>query len=514
MKTRAVHVLLVAAVGVVGWCVGVGAAVGALGDLDVSFGTGGKVTTAVGTGTDRGYGVVVDSADRIVVAGYSYNGSNNDFAVVRYTSSGVLDTTFGTGGKVTTAIGTSNDRGYAVAVDSAGRIVVAGYSWNGSNNDFAVVRYTSSGVLDTTFSTDGKVTTDIGTSNDYGRAVAVDSAGRVIVAGYSYNSSNNDFAVVRYTSSGVLDTTFSTDGKVTTAIGTSNDYGRAVVVDSADRVIVAGDSWNGSDYDFAVVRFLAAGVPGVPSGVVGVSGDGEVVLSWVAPSVTGGAVVTDYVVEYSADGGVSWFVLADGTSTSTSATVTELLNGTGYVFRVSAVNSAGTGPVSVVSASVVPAAVVVVVPAPGVPAGCTIIGTPGDDVLYGTNGADHICGLGGNDKIYGKAGNDILDGGSGKDKLFGGKGKDRLYGRGGADVLKGGPGKDKLYGGGGKDRLAGQGGNDRLFGQAGKDKLFGGKGKDVLVGGAKKDVLNGGKGKDKAKKPGPDVLVSIEIVVP
>ena len=107
-----------------------------------------------------------------------------------------------------------------------------------------------------------------------------------------------------------------------------------------------------------------------------------------------------------------------------------------------------------------------------------------------------------------------LDGGPGNDKLFGGKGKDKLYGRGGADVLKGGPGNDKLYGGGGKDRLAGQGGNDRLFGQGGKDKLYGGKGKDVLAGGAKKDVLNGGKGKDKAKKPGPDVLVSIEIIVP
>jgi len=286
-----------------------------------------------------------------------------------------------------------------------------------------------------------------------------------------------------------------------------------VVVDSADRVIVAGYSDSGSDEDFAVVRYTSAPVPGAPTSVQGAVVGGGVVVTWVAPVSDGGSAVTDYVVEYSSDGGVTWSVFADGVSTSTAAVV--LSDGVGYVFRVSAVNSAGTGPVSVVSAMVAPwwAA----------PAGCTIVGTPGDDVLYGTSGADHICGLGGDDRIYGKGGNDVLDGGPGNDKLYGGGGKDTLFGRGGADVLKGGPGNDKLYGNGGRDRLYGQAGNDRLvggsnrdklYGQGGRDKLYGGKARDLLVGGAKKDTLNGGKGKDKAKKPGPDVLVSIEIVVP
>ena len=81
-KIRAVFVLLVS---VVVWCVvGVGAAVAVPGDLDVSFGTGGKVTTGIGGGSDYGRAVVVDSADRIVVAGDSYIGSDLDFAVVRY----------------------------------------------------------------------------------------------------------------------------------------------------------------------------------------------------------------------------------------------------------------------------------------------------------------------------------------------------------------------------------------------------------------------------------------------
>jgi len=343
-------------------------------------------------------------------------------------------------------------------------------------------------VLDTTFGTGGKVTTAIGTSNDYGRAVAVDSDDRIVVAGYSWNGSNFDFAVVRYTSSGVLDTTFGTGGKVTTDIGTSTDRGYAVVVDSAGRIVVAGDSDIGSDYDFAVVRYLGASLPGTPAELSGVSGDGEIALSWTVPSVTGGAAVTDYVVEYSSDGGVSWSTFSDGTSTNTYATVGGLSNGVGYVFRVSAVNSAGAGSVSVVSAEIAPWW-----PAP---AGCTIVGTPGDDVLVGTSGADHICGLGGNDKIYGRAGNDILDGGKGNDVLKGGKGRDWLYGRGGADVLKGGPGNDKLYGNGGRDRLYGQAGNDRLVGGSNRDTLYGGKGKDRLYGDKVYGGRDGGKGRD------------------
>jgi len=257
MGTRAKSTLLTVVVGAAAWCVvGVGSAVAALGDLDTSFSTDGIVTTDIGGSTDYGRGVAVDSAGRVIVAGYSDNGSTYDFAVVRYTSAGVLDTTFGTGGKVTTAIGTSNDLGHGVVVDSAGRVIVAGYSDNGSDNDFAVVRYTSAGVLDTTFGTDGKVTTAIGTSNDTGQTVTVDSAGRIVVAGDSYNGSDLDFAVVRYTSAGVLDTTFGTDGKVTTAIGASYDTGQTVAVDSDDRIVVAGYSSNGSDDDFAIARYV------------------------------------------------------------------------------------------------------------------------------------------------------------------------------------------------------------------------------------------------------------------
>ena len=123
VKTRAMRVLLAAVVGVAGWCAGVGAAVGAPGDLDTSFSTDGIVLTDIsGDEDDDAYGVVVDSQDRIVVAGYAWNDSNRDFAVVRYTSAGVLDAAFSSAfgavdGMVITPICTYSDFGYAVALD-------------------------------------------------------------------------------------------------------------------------------------------------------------------------------------------------------------------------------------------------------------------------------------------------------------------------------------------------------------------------------------------------------------
>jgi uncharacterized delta-60 repeat protein len=81
---------------------------------------------------------------------------------------GDLDLSFGGGGKVTTAIGTGGDFGYSVIQQADGKLVVAGYSYNGSNDDFALVRYNADGSLDTGFDGDGKVTTDDWGADDYG----------------------------------------------------------------------------------------------------------------------------------------------------------------------------------------------------------------------------------------------------------------------------------------------------------------------------------------------------------
>ena len=102
----------------------------------------------------------------------------------------ILDTSFDTDGKVTTPIGSGGDVAYEVVLQSDGKIVAAGYSHNGTNYDFAVVRYNTNGSLDTSFDTDGKVTTPIGSSGDEGRSVVLQSDGKIVAAGYSHKGPN------------------------------------------------------------------------------------------------------------------------------------------------------------------------------------------------------------------------------------------------------------------------------------------------------------------------------------
>jgi uncharacterized delta-60 repeat protein len=231
----------------------------AVGDLDTSFDNDGIQTTSIGSVQDIAYSVVMQSDGKIVAAGYSDNGSNVDFAVVRYNTDGSLDTTFGTAGKVRTAIGSGSDVANSVVMQSDGKIVAAGYSYNGSNVDFAVVRYNTDGSLDTSFDLDGIVTTAVGSSNDTGRSVVVQSDGKIIVVGSSENLTGIEFAVVRYNTNGSLDTSFDTDGKATTAVGSSQDQARSVVLQSDGKIVAAGFSANGSNFDFAVVRYNTNG---------------------------------------------------------------------------------------------------------------------------------------------------------------------------------------------------------------------------------------------------------------
>src|SRR6266446_5298408 len=90
------------------------------GSLDASFGTAGKVTTDFG-GDDHGTGLVIQSDDKLVLAGFSFNGSDYDFALARYNADGSLDNTFGITGKVTTPIGSDDDDATCVTLQNDGK---------------------------------------------------------------------------------------------------------------------------------------------------------------------------------------------------------------------------------------------------------------------------------------------------------------------------------------------------------------------------------------------------------
>ncbi len=229
------------------------------GSLDTSFGAGGKVSTAIGGSYEIATSIVIETDNKIIAAGYTYNGINEDFALVRYNSNGSLDNSFGTGGKVVTAFGNANDEAYSVTLQSDGKIVAGGYSYNGTNNDFALVRYNADGSLDSTFGTGGRVTMPFGNGTDIIRAVAIQKDGKIIAAGYFFNIGNNDFAIARYNTDGSLDTTYGTNGKVVTAIGNSTDEIFSIAFQPNGKLVVAGCSNNGSNNDFALARYNADG---------------------------------------------------------------------------------------------------------------------------------------------------------------------------------------------------------------------------------------------------------------
>src|SRR5436190_12438579 len=127
------------------------------GSLDPSFGSGGTVVTAIGAGDAAASAIAVQPDGRIVVAGFASNGTNDDFAVARYLTNGQLDASFGIGGVTLTNFGKS-ERADFVAIQADGKIIAAGFS----GNETAVARYRTDGTLDPGFRGAGTVTVSFG----------------------------------------------------------------------------------------------------------------------------------------------------------------------------------------------------------------------------------------------------------------------------------------------------------------------------------------------------------------
>lgn len=249
---------------------------------DASFGTGGKVIIA---DVQHVEAIILQPDGRILVGGTKAN----DFCVWRFTTNGVLDASFGGGsGFVQTDIlgAGRSDSVRDLALQSDGKIVAGGGHINSSDTpDFALVRYTTNGVLDTTFGGgDGTVTTDFAGNYDRCYGIAVQSDDRIIATGEVEDSdSASVFGLARYTANGVLDTTFGGgDGLVFTAFsdGDSGAVAYDVVLQGDEKIFVCGEFSNSSGFQFALARYDANGVLDTTFG----GGDGLVTTAFPAPS--------------------------------------------------------------------------------------------------------------------------------------------------------------------------------------------------------------------------------------
>ncbi len=234
------------------------------GSIDSTFGTNGKQTTLAGLSDAIAYSIAIQPIDgKIVLAGYTKNSSGkHDFAVVRYNLDGSLDASLNTNGIKVISLSSDGLIGNSVALQSTGKIVVAGYSSTGTINDFAIARLNADGTTDNSFNGNGMVATDINASDDYAVSVAIGNEDKMVVAGYSVNGSGvSNFVLTRYTDNGSLDNTFNTDGKLSGSYKQGYTSYNATAVQKDGKIVTAGATWNGVDYDFALARYNTNGKP-------------------------------------------------------------------------------------------------------------------------------------------------------------------------------------------------------------------------------------------------------------
>ena len=214
------------------------------GTLDQSFDDDGVVTTDLSGQDDDARALAIQPDGNIVVVG----SAGDNIGLVRYASDGSLDQTFGSAGMKISDLGTSDADG--VALTASGQIVIVG----ANAGDFMLVRYGANGALDSAFGTGGVVTTDISGGDDFAEDLTIDAAGRIIVVGRATSSTILDMALARYHADGTLDTSFATNGILTADFHGRGEFGQDVAIDSAGRIVAAGYTANGGDTEFALMR--------------------------------------------------------------------------------------------------------------------------------------------------------------------------------------------------------------------------------------------------------------------
>jgi len=238
--------------------------------LDPSFDTDGIVTTDQNE-FDQINDIAIQPDGKIVAAGYSgilHDSTQEPLSImiVRYNTDGSLDATFGSGGIVTTAIGTYA-KAWAVAVQADGKLVIGARSGTFLTSDFTLVRYNPNGSLDASFGTGGIVVTSFGDFSQI-QDVAIQSDGKIVATGdapsFGTSTSLSIFTVARYNTDGSLDATFAGDG-VSQAIPAGFSISpavdpHAIAIQADQKIAVAGTCVIGSSLKFCVSRYNPDGL--------------------------------------------------------------------------------------------------------------------------------------------------------------------------------------------------------------------------------------------------------------
>jgi uncharacterized delta-60 repeat protein len=409
------------------------------GGLDPSFSGDGRLAISLGFSADAPAELLIQSSGKIVAGGAP---GHKSFALARWNTNGVLDSSFGNGGVIKFVYGTQRQGIEQLALGPNDSIVAAGRTQDtldASGRTVALIRFTKDGKLDSTFARGSGARKISGFT--YLDDLDVGADGKIYIA--KGLAGENSMSVYRFKSDGFTDTSFGVGGKasVTFPKGDGTFYmvdTQSLRVTPAGKVIVAGHYYSANDHEgLFIARLNSDGATDSTFGDLG--------RTVILDSIVGGVWNPD--IEFLSDGRIeigraydtirlsadptqpfAWLdddgtLNVIGTSSADQLSIipqqfgtiieaqrnNEILNFSPAAVKRVKIDSGGGNDWVAVSTLSVPA---------------TILGGSGNDVLYGGKADDFIGGGSGDDKIYGDDGNDHLDGGLGQNKLFGLNGND------------------------------------------------------------------------------------------
>jgi uncharacterized delta-60 repeat protein len=240
------------------------------GSLDSTFGNNGTEST-IATGEAKS--IAIQSDGKIVAMGSNFN-------VARFNTNGSLDNSFSKDGKQTTDFDGQTGSSNSLAIQSNGKIILSGYTGAYSNYNFALVRYNSNGSPDNSFSGDGKQVDDFESKNDIANSLALQTDGKIVVAGSAF---------IRYNTDGNLDNAFNKNGKLPTNVNSGYTVYTSSKIQKDEKIVVAGQTWNGSNFYSFLVRynrngsidstFSAVGIQQIELSLIEIANDGKIVVA-------------------------------------------------------------------------------------------------------------------------------------------------------------------------------------------------------------------------------------------
>jgi uncharacterized delta-60 repeat protein len=247
------------------------------GSFDTSFGVSGVLANSVYSifPSNRSYtltSIAIQSDNKIVIAGYQNSDSfGYGFSVIRLLQNGAVDTTFNGTGYFEFFFGTIFGRATSIKIQPDGKIIVAGTSGNASEN-FAMIRINTNGTLDTSFGTGGKVQISFFGAESVAESIVIQPDGKIILGGWTNNVPfGYDFALIRYSSNGSIDTTFGINGKIVTTVNSFGSDLISKIILQSDGKIIAGGLNNQTSGYYTLARYLSNGTLDNTFGVNGIA---------------------------------------------------------------------------------------------------------------------------------------------------------------------------------------------------------------------------------------------------